>query len=353
MRPTPLLFVNIGWQVRYEGPKNDPTLGGHGYLLTHKLGHESWTFAPLRGKLYGYIPRETNVRLENLGASAGDSDVTGITVVWLARSPHTGRTVIVGWYKNARVYRQSGMIAKRRTSEIEVQYQIVADEADGHLLALDQRTFVIPTKKEPGCLGQSPVWYGTDEAFRNKVRAFLASNGRVDLQKNAAKAGAGRQHDPEKRRRIEKAAIDIAISYYESVEGGEREVKSVESEGCGWDLEAVRGSECLLVEVKGVGGDICDVELTPNEYAKMRSAEHRDLYVVFVVTGLEAGRPCRHIFRFNKELSSRTRAVWMSPEGERLVIKEVVGARLTARTLVSRPPRSSTKAFRVTRDPKA
>ena len=102
----------------------------------------------------GDIPRETTVK-HPLGGSKRDAKLEGITVVWLARHISTGQTVIVGWYKDATVYRTAGAIKLKREGH-DVSPQIVADAEKTLLLPIDQRTFVIPTKKKRGCLGQSP-----------------------------------------------------------------------------------------------------------------------------------------------------------------------------------------------------
>lgn len=327
MNEAPLLFVNAGWQTHYAGTKGDPTTGGFGYLREHSMGHEAWNFLPRHGKVYGYIPRETAVR-EPLGGSRRDATVDGVTVVWLARHISTGRTVIVGWYKNAIVHRSAGAIAIRRDGH-DVAPQIVAKAEDARLLPIDQRTFEIPTKKEPGCLGQSPVWYGRDEAFRAQVRTFIRNDGRHPHSGPGKSRGAGRHSDPAARKLIEVAAVKFATRYYRSVEGGERKVESVEKDALGWDLNAFGVNDCLKVEVKGVSGDDCSVEVTPNEFKAMMSPEHRDHYVVFVVTGLAGSKPQAHIFRFDRDASSAKNPVWVSQRGQLMIIEPRLAARLS------------------------
>lgn len=327
MSDEPLLFINAGWQIFYVGTKGDPTIGGFGHLRRHDMGHEAWNFLAVKGKVYGYIPRSTTVR-DALGASPEDSAVSGVTVVWLARHISTGRTVIVGWYKNATVYRRAGALRIRREGH-EVMPQVVAEKDNVRLLPIDQRTFVIPTKKEPGCLGQSPVWYGRDELFRARVREFIQRDGRhVHISKNTT-SGAGFNNDPAARKRIEVAAVEYATRYYQSIAGGEREVVSVERDALGWDLEAVGANDRLKVEVKGVAGDNCSVELTPNEYKAMLSAEHRKMYVVFVVTGLGSQHPQAHIFRYDRDSSTVDDPAWVSQRGQRLHIQPRMAARLS------------------------
>ncbi|WP_410723360.1 protein NO VEIN domain-containing protein, partial [Burkholderia sp. SIMBA_042] len=75
------------------------------------------------------------------------------------------------------------------------------------------------------------------------------------------------------------------MRYYESEEGGNRTVSSVEEDNVGWDLTVTGGDVTLKVEVKGLSGHELCVELTPNEYKQMVSPEHRAMYAVYVVTG--------------------------------------------------------------------
>lgn len=130
--------------------------------------------------------------------------------------------------------------------------------------------------------------------------------------------------------------MKFATRYYRSVEGGERKVESVESESVGCDLNAIGVNDCLNVEVKGVSGDICFVEVTPNEYKAMRSDEHREHYVVFVVTGLSGKRPTSHIFRYDREASSEHKPVWVSNRGQVMRIEESVAARLSVAKNIER-----------------
>jgi hypothetical protein len=291
------------------------------------MGHEAWNFLPVRGKVYGYIPRLTTVR-DALGASPNDAVLEGVTGVWLSGHISTGQTVIVGWYKNSVVHRRAGALRIRREGR-EVMPQVVADEGDARLLPIDQRTFAIPTKKEPGCLGRSPVWYGRNELFRTKVREFIQRDGRyVPLCKKAS-LRAGFNGDPAARKKMEVAAVEYATRYYQSIAGGERRVVSVERDALGWDLNAFGSNDCLKVEVKGFSGDVCSVELTPNEYKAMLSAEHRKNYVVFIVAGLGGTRPYAHIFRYDNESSSVDHPVWVSQRGQRLHIWPRMAATLS------------------------
>jgi hypothetical protein len=316
---------------RYEGEfDDDPTLGNHGWLKGHKWGHEAWNFKPYQGKVYGYVPARSNkINLNKLGADAKDESLDGVTIVFIAREPRSKETRIVGWHRNATVYRVAGGLTLRRGPEVEVNYQIVANELNATLLPPVQRTFRIPTAKVPGNLGQSPLWYGGTDEFREAVRRYIDSWGSTSKQKKRTRTGSARQSDPEKRKMIEVAAVRHACAFYESVRGGSWEVQSVERDGVGWDLTVTRDKEMLKVEVKGLSGsDLC-IELTPNEYAKMQSLEHRKDYVLYVVTEAATKNAKSHIFYYNALLSYGRKHIWATEDGRQLKIKELTGARLT------------------------
>ncbi|WP_343654257.1 protein NO VEIN domain-containing protein [Paraburkholderia caribensis] len=324
----PLVFVNIGWMVSYQGTRNDPTLGGHGWLKEHDSGLEAWNFLPHRKMLYGYVPRSARIDIRKLGAASSDEQMTGVTVVWLARNPRDKVTYVAGWYRNATIRRESGYFRVNRSPKQVVEYQIEAPHDTARLLVPDQRLLQVPTAKIKGNLGQSPVWYGNDK-FVAEVRDYLKKDGVIPAQRKSKKSGGSRQADPATRKLVELAAVRHAIEYYTSEIGGSRTVESVEKDNVGWDL-VVSGAEVTLkVEVKGLAGTELQVELTPNEYAQMRSTQNRSSYTIYVVTEALSASPKAHIFYYNAEASTRTDYVWASEDGRKLAIKELIGARLT------------------------
>lgn len=325
----PLVFVNVGWMVAYRGPTNDPTLGGHGWLKTHTYGHEAWNFQPHKGRLYGYVPRSARINLRKLGAPASAEELTGVTVVWVARSPRNGVTYVAGWYRNASVHRDSNHYKVPRSTDEVIEYQIEAPVGEATLLAPDQRVLEVPTAKVKGNLGQSPVWYG-NPSFAARVRAHLETGGTAPKPSKKKSAAAAKQPDPDERKRIELAAIQHAIRYYESPAGGNRVVQSVEKDNAGWDLTVTGGDVTLKVEVKGLSGNEVCVELTPNEYLQMRATEHRTMYVVYVVTAATTASARSHVFYYNVDVSKGRNHVWMTEDGRILKIKELTGARLFA-----------------------
>lgn len=325
----PIVFVNVGWMENYKGPKNDPTLGGHGWLKKHDYGHEAWNFLPEKGRCYGYVPGAGRVNIRNLGATSRDESVQGVTVVWVARSPQDKVTYLVGWYRDARIHIDKEHTELVRDDSITVGYQIDAPVACARLLTLDQRTLAVPTAKAKGNMGQRPIWYGND-SFVKQVRAYINADGELTRSSRSMARGA-RQPDPELRKKIELAAIRHATRYYKSSKGGRRSVDSVEKDNVGWDLNILGGDVELRVEVKGLSGDAMCVELTPNEYTAMMRPQYRSSYVVYVVTNALHASAASHVFRYNAEVSKGRSHIWMASDGRRLVIQELTGARLTAK----------------------
>ena len=327
-----MVFVNVGWMKDYAGPSpSDMPVGGHGYLKSGKIGHEVFNFAPLKGKVYGYVPRTARINLKNLGGSSSDEFVTPVTVVWIARNPSDKKTYIVGWYKGATIYRDNEHYIFKRSKGFNVSYQVEAPESGATLLPFDQRLFRIPTAKEKGNLGQSPVWYGGKDKFRAEVAAYVAADGAFAENSKSGTKGAKHQTDPELRKRIEVAAVRHATAYYLSREGGSQVVDSVEKDGVGWDLNVTAPTGAVLkVEVKGLSGRDLVVELTPNEFEKMMSREHRAQYIIYVVTDALTPEARSHVFRHNAEASEGRNLVWRTSDGRQLAIKEIIAARLSA-----------------------
>ncbi|SFE10180.1 DUF3883 domain-containing protein [Methylobacterium sp. 13MFTsu3.1M2] len=332
MTAGPMVFVNIGWMKNYAGATaDDQPVGGHGYLKDGNIGHEVFNFKPLRDSVYGYVPRAARINLKNLGGATSDESIAPVTVVWIARNPSNKKTYIVGWYKNATVFRNNDHIKLTRERGFDVVYQITAPADDATLLSVDRRQFIIPTEKAEGNLGQSPVWYGGKDEFRARVAAYIAAGGVFTATKKGGSKGPKRQTDPELRKQIELAAVRHATAYYESIDGGSQVVDSVEKDGVGWDLNVTAPTGALLkVEVKGLSGRDLVVELTPNEYKKMKSLEHRAQYVVYVVTEALTTSARSHVFRHNAEASKGGKLVWATLDGRMLEIVEIMAARLSA-----------------------
>jgi len=117
------------------------------------------------------------------------------------------------------------------------------------------------------------------------------------------------------------AVVAATVAYYSGL--GYR-VESVEKDNKGWDLDAVHQNlnVGLKLEVKGLAGQETCVEVTPNEYAKMK--EHRDVYRLCVVTDALKS-PQLAIFSYSGESHE-----WQDQKGRTLRIEDIIAARCRA-----------------------
>ncbi|MGV0977649.1 protein NO VEIN domain-containing protein [Empedobacter falsenii] len=126
-----------------------------------------------------------------------------------------------------------------------------------------------------------------------------------------------RQVDVLKKQQVEISAIETTIKYFE---GLDYIVISKEKDNVGWDLEATNISETLLLEVKGLSGNISSIELTPNEYKNLK--EKQKYYKVCIVTNALTN-PNLEVFSFNFDKN-----IWTNDMDEILHINERTGAKM-------------------------
>ncbi len=240
-------------------------------------------------------------------------------VVFISRDPAADVLKVVGWYKDATVNKREVFTHDRGT--LTVNSAITAPSATAFVLPVADRRIAIPTaQREPGGVGQSPLWYAADHPAKvAEVRNFIAAFRReAPSPVPHAPGRAPRQPDIETRLKVEKAAMDLAMTYFDDAVDVSKECK-------GWDIDARDSQGVLSVEVKGLSGQVVSVELTPNEFAKMGHLKER--YVLFIVTGALTQRPLARVFRFQAE-SER----WISGQGDHLEVVPVIGARATLAT---------------------
>ena len=109
-----IFFCNIGYMNEYRGCNiRDPISNGGTFVNEEGTGGEVCNFLKCDdGRVYGYFntsnsatKKDAQVKIERIVAEAkGKKFVSGVDVVFTATRPQGGRT-IVGWYKNATVYR--------------------------------------------------------------------------------------------------------------------------------------------------------------------------------------------------------------------------------------------------------
>lgn len=168
-----ILFCNIGWMRDYQGIDGDSIQRGGSYNKD-STGHEVCNFSVVRKRVYGYVQPTGQIKIEKLGANKNDDSVSGIIVIWTA-GPKSGGTAIVGWYKNATVYRDSQLIPSPTNIQKKnglTSFRVRALAENVQLLPVGERALLIPRAVRGG-IGQSNVWYADKPESKRHVARVL------------------------------------------------------------------------------------------------------------------------------------------------------------------------------------
>lgn len=170
-----LIFLNIGWMNKYNGIAGDSLERG-GKYNKYSIGHEVCNFTNNRGTLYGYVqPVGESIKIEKLGASKQDDQISNVTVVWTA-GPKNGGTVVIGWYREATVYRNLQRIEnpnKLQKNNGVTSFRVSASAEKAILLPVEQRDLIIPRAVKGG-IGQSNVWFADSKESQHLVEKVMA-----------------------------------------------------------------------------------------------------------------------------------------------------------------------------------
>ena len=176
-----VLFCNIAYMQYYDfsSIKEVPRHGGK-YVAETGDAYEKHNFHLCDdGKVRGFVEtkyvdgsasaqRPRQLRIENIdSAFKKENSINGVTVIFCAHSDAYKKTVIVGWYKDATVYRERPKYGDR-----QFNIECVADNA--YLLPEAERGFFVPRATYGGIgFGQSNVWYAKDELSSGYVANVL------------------------------------------------------------------------------------------------------------------------------------------------------------------------------------
>lgn len=167
-----ILFCNIAWMKYYVGNSDkDKPINGGSYIRETKDGGECYNFQDYNGYCYGYVMLNGNMALDKHfeGVSSNQSCVDDVLVIWVATNKDS-ETRIVGWYKNATVYREDQNEETFTDRNHSLYYRIKAQAKDCYLLPEDKRTFPIERASTvgPGMgMGRSNIWYAESQFARN------------------------------------------------------------------------------------------------------------------------------------------------------------------------------------------
>ena len=189
-----VLFCRIAYMKNYKGincneqsPDYDVPQGNNiKYVNETKDGHERYNFLPKDdGYCYGFV--ETGFRNENLNdltqrntihieyiedceSMKKEDFVDGVLVVWCSPMDYLG--CVVGWYKNATVYRKRQQQNKWEDTD-GYHIKVKASKENVVLLSKEERSSgkwnAFYCKKNVFGFGQSAIWYGKREKTQKYV----------------------------------------------------------------------------------------------------------------------------------------------------------------------------------------
>lgn len=131
------------------------------------------TFGTLRN-----TPRR--IQIEKLDPSARNKDyIDGVTIIFCTKSTLPWQKKIVGWYRNAIIYRRQQQYSFSESGkEVQYPYFFKAMQTDAVLLPEINREFLVPQKRKTANnnfgFGRSNLWYAEDaESFIRRVKNYI------------------------------------------------------------------------------------------------------------------------------------------------------------------------------------
>ncbi|CAM2076742.1 MAG: Nucleotide modification associated domain-containing protein [uncultured Clostridium sp.] len=187
-----ILFCNIAWMDKYRGINdNDTPVNGGSYVEDTNNAHEAYNFEPMyftdteehtQYCLGFFETKSTNgnnrnqLHIEKIDNNSDKNieSIDNVLVIWCAKSPTNDFTSIVGWYKNATVYREYQSVEFE--SGYVQDYNILAKAEECVLLPSNIRSrktmwWVPRVAKKNGPsygFGQANVWFANEKDNRNK-----------------------------------------------------------------------------------------------------------------------------------------------------------------------------------------
>lgn len=198
-----ILFCNIAWMKYYKGiyPNRDEPMNGGSYVKEKKDAHEKYNFLPcyiqddndnnnnLEVCLGFFSTKSTNgfddnqLHIEKIeNGSIKEDMIDGVLVVWCAKQPYDNRTVVIGWSRDAQVYRyyQQACFKHANGKEDIRYYNVLAKSKNCVLLPEGERNrftrWNVPRKRPKGAsfgFGSANVWFGLEEDARDYIKRLI------------------------------------------------------------------------------------------------------------------------------------------------------------------------------------
>jgi hypothetical protein len=293
MKNLKIVFFRVGWMNHYQGIKNDKIIGGGRYPRKVGEGGEIYNFRPVGKWYFGYV-RPKTLNISRIGKKFDKDTIKNVLVVWVAKRPGIGQ-VVVGWSKDATVFRKSRYINRRHAFKFKkgntYGYHVISHVDDTILLNPEQRIFPVID-----FFGRSHVKYADFSFDRPMVKNVLEyiKTGKLPRTKHGPATGTPRQPDQLKKIVIETKAYKIFMRHFEDLNFI---VEEKYKENKGWDLEASYMDIRFLLEVKGLSGTFGSIELTPNEFKQMKLNKH--IYKLCISSNTLSKKPQKTIISYS------------------------------------------------------
>lgn len=276
-----ILLARIGWMKFYAGSqKGDERPIGGGEYNEENVGGEVVNFKNINGHVYAsFVCGPNGLKLERINPDCKTDQLKNATLVFCARKPpgYGQGQVVIGWYKNATLYRNFQKIGNRSWIAAKCETK------NAVLLPTYNRNCMVPSGE--GSIGQKNISYlynHTGKFIRKRwfksVSEFihnydgpnilhdpdeeLQSSENFELNYELVKSSSqGFSIDPKSRKYVELHAMNSAIRYYKNKGFIVKNISSTSS--C--DLMCDKGKKRIYVEVKGSQLGISKIILTKNE----------------------------------------------------------------------------------------
>jgi len=276
-----LLLCNVAWMKWYNGITDDdwPINGGR-FVKEKGYGHEVLSFQRNGRYVYGCVQaRNGTIDIKRLDPNS-ENYVDDVLIVWRARSAEGA--VIIGWYKNARVFRHEQEANSKRVFKYDEElyrprWHIRAEYKDAFLIPPGERAFKVPVTHK-GFGSQTFVSYLQDNnqevnRFKRELLAYIEGAEKGDY--SIPQRGKRKPIDQDRKLLIEKTAIDKVTEYY--CKRGYN-VMSREKDNVGYDLLATKNKKEIYIEVKGTSVAApysASIGLTSNEYENCKRSRRK------------------------------------------------------------------------------
>jgi hypothetical protein len=187
----------------------DPPKGGGGFVVNNGHCSEECNFVPCEdGYVYGHFEtikgdQDRQIILERIGANRKDEFLDGVDIVWTAPIEGFDPRTVVGWSRNARLYRRrqhfnNNFPSSQHLKDEISSFMVRANVEDVVLLHPAKRTMKL--SRGDGWSGQTSWWYAEQtknpeaKRFVNAVKAMINKNSSVtaSIAKNGTSKKKGR-----------------------------------------------------------------------------------------------------------------------------------------------------------------